>query len=85
MALLPAVEATPDRIGMESNQYARFTGIFGIPRKERKDLERTEVPVFGIEVNKNLFITCLSRNKLHKACELSAAVSNKQSITLLKV
>ncbi len=42
------------------------------------------VSVFGIEVNTNLFIAPLLRDKNYKASEFSPAILNKQSMTLLK-
>ncbi len=85
MALLPSAKATPDRILMESDNYARLTDIFGVPRQETKDLEGTIVSVLDIEIDTNLFTTRLQHDELHKKCELSAPALNKQRMTLLGV
>lgn len=85
MVLLPAVNATPNRIQIQNDNYIRFTNILGIPPYGTKDLERTLVPVFDIEVDTNFFTVCLQCNNPHKAFELFDAALNKQSRTLLEV
>ena len=84
VAPLLTVKATLDRIRIESNFYARVTDILGLPSKETRNLERTEVPIFGIQVDTNFFTTRPSLNKIHKVCELAATALNTQSRTLLK-
>ena len=49
-----------------------------------KDVEGTVVPVFGIKVDKNSFMTRFQCDKLHKAYKLAAVALNKQSMMLLE-
>lgn len=82
VALLPEVETTFDIIRMESNNYPRLRGILEILQQKTKDLEETIIPVFGIEVDTNVFTTRLLFDKLHKIFELSETELKKSSITL---
>ncbi len=85
MAFLPEVKATSDRTRMKSDNYIRFTDIFGILRQETKDFKGTIIPVFGMKVEKNLFMARLLRDKLHNICDLAATALNKQRMTFLEV
>ena len=67
---------------MESNNYPRLRGILEILQQKTKDLEETIIPVFGIEVDTNVFTTRLLFDKLHKIFELSETELKKSSITL---
>ena len=84
VAFFPAVEATFDRIRIKSNNYACLIDILEIPQQEIKNLEGTLVPIFGIEVDTNLFTMRLTSDILYKVCELSVSASNKKSITVLE-
>ena len=84
MVFLPTIEATPNKIRMDSNNYIFLTEILGMPQQETKDIEGTVVSVFGIEVDMNLFKLRFPRNNLHKVCELAVAILNKKSIILFK-
>ncbi len=84
MAFFPAVEATLDRIRMKSNNYACLIDNLEIPQQEIKNLEGTLVPIFGIEVDTNLFTMHLTSDILYKVCKLSVSALNKKSITVLE-
>lgn len=84
MALLPAIDAKHDKIRIESNNYAHLTDIFGILRQETKDLERTVVHVFSIEVDTNLFTGRFLLDKIYNIYELIKTALNKWSMMLFE-
>lgn len=59
--------------------------IFEIPQQETKNLERTVVSIFVIEIDTNLFTIRLLLDKLLKAYELATTMSEKHSITLFEM
>lgn len=69
---------------MDSNNYTFLIDILGIPQYGTKDIEGTVVPVFGIEIDMNLFTLRFLRDNLYKVCELALAILNKKSIILFK-
>ncbi len=85
VTLLPEIEATTNRIWMKSDNYAHPTDIFGIPQEETKYLERMVVSVLSTEVDTNLFMASLPRDKFYKECELVLEELNKETITFLEI
>ncbi len=83
MVYLTSIKVTPDIIRMEKDNYPRFTYIFGLPRQNTKDVIRTEVSVFGIEVNISFLITLNQRNKLQKLSKMAIAKLDLWSMTFL--
>ncbi len=84
MALLPAIEAKPNKIWIKSINYTCLTDILRIPWQKSKDLEKGKVFVFGIEVDMNLFTMFFSCNKLHKESGLAITELDKKSIIMLE-
>lgn len=72
----------PDKICMESNNYAFHIDIQTISWQGTSNIERTAVSVFGIEVDIDFFTVYILLNKLHKICELEVAKLNKQNLTM---
>lgn len=56
-----------------------------ISRNESKNLEKTQITVFGIEIDTSTFITRLSAEKLDKTVKATAKILAEMSISLLKI
>lgn len=54
----------------------------GVPRQEIKDCTGTTVPVLGIQIDTNLFIARVSKDKLEKARVATCDALSKDSLTL---
>ncbi len=57
----------------------------GIPRNEFKDGEKTQIMVFGIEIDTSTFIARLPAEKLDKAVKAIAKILAEKSVSLLKI
>ncbi len=57
--ILVCNQSPPKRIWMESDNYLFLTNIFQISEQETKDLERTIVCIFDINIDTNFFTTPL--------------------------
>lgn len=77
-----AAEATPEMLAQYTHHYDIVTDILGIPRRESKNEMSTIIPVFGIEIDTNLFRANLLADKIHKAVTTTATALFKSSLTL---
>lgn len=82
IATLPAHEATLAKLSEYERQYKIVTDLLGIPRQQSKDQTGTVIPVFGIQVDSNLFIASLPPEKIAKAVAATAAALNTKFLTL---
>ena len=80
--ILAADLATPQRLQDENTAYQLFTDCLGIPRQDAKDVEGTVVPVFGLEVDTNLFIVRVPADKVARAKEATSSALKQLSLTL---
>lgn len=74
--------ATPSYLKAHEDSYRHLTNCLRIPRQEIKDCCGTIIPVFGIEIDTNLFIACISSEKLEKADKATVQVLFQKSVTL---
>ena len=85
IALLHAVDAAPERIRIECNNYACFTDILGIPWQGTKNFERTVVLIFGIKVDTNFFTVRFSPDRLVMENELWETEIKKLGMLLFEL
>lgn len=82
IAILPAADATPARLAEYDTHYKTVTDLLWIPRQESKDQMGTVVPVFGIQVDTNLFVASLHAEKITKAIAATSAALFQTSLSL---
>ncbi len=68
--MLPKVKFMSDKNRMESNNCTRLKDILRTSWLGNKNLGETVILVFGIKVNKIIFISHLSHSKLRKIFQL---------------
>lgn len=83
--IIEASIATPSYLKAHETGYQLLTDCLGIPRQEAKNCTGTVVPVFGIEIDTNLFIARVPTEKLQKAKEATAHALAQESLTLLEI
>ena len=83
--VLAADLATQQQLQNKNIAYQLFTNCLGIPCQDAKDIEGTIVPVFGLEVDTNLFIVCLLADKVTRAKEATSLALQPLSLTLKEV
>ena len=81
-ATITAIEATPRLLAQYNRQYKEVTDVLGVPRRESKNETGTVIPVFGIQIDTNLFRASLPADKIHKAISVTASALLKTSLTL---
>lgn len=80
--ILEATAATAANLESHETGYKLLTDCLGIPRQEAKDLTGTVIPVFGIEIDTNLFEARIPKDKLDKARKATGDTLAKESLTL---
>ncbi len=80
-------KTTATQLFAEERAYIQATNLLSIPRNEKKDCCRTEVPVFGIEVDTSTFTARLPQNKLERAIKKTgeAVSDSSNSISYLDI
>ncbi len=85
IAIFTATQATSNRMRKEARAYVWVTDLLGISRNDSKDRERTQITVFGIEVDKSSFTARLPPEKLEKAIKATAKVLAEQFVSFLDI
>lgn len=80
--ILEASSASTANLQAYESGYRLLTDCLGIPRQEAKDYTGTIVPVFGIEIDTNIFEARIPADKLCKAKEATGNALAKDSLTL---
>lgn len=73
------------QIRRENRAYNWVTDLLGISRHKSKDREKTQITVFGIEIDSSTFIPRLLAEKLDKAVKATAKIFAEKSISILKI
>lgn len=74
-----SAKTTKNQIYDEELAYIWITDLLGIPRKDSKNCEGTELPIFGIEIDSATFTARLPQDKLERAIRKTGEVL-KESI-----
>ena len=80
--IVQASLATPYYLRCHEEGYKLLTNSLGVPRQESKDCTGTLVSVLGIEIDTNLFIAQIPKEKLEKAKSATGDALSKDSLTL---
>ena len=78
--VLAANLATSQQLQDENTAYHLFTDRLGIPHQDAKDVKGIVVPVFGLEVDTNLFIVCVFADKVARAKEATSLAHKQRSL-----